>query len=231
MQRYIRFFFSIYLLFIFFTMIGTLSHEGGHFIVARFLGYTPSIHYGYTGIGRNKLNKEIGSFYKRYKTQIAAKKNFPEKSRFDELIRKSHNDHLWISLGGPLQTMLTGTIGLWLVFRRRTIRHYAATNFDWLCLFLSLFWLRQPTNMLFWLIHKSFNLTSRGDETMLDSLLGLPQGSIILTTGLLGLFFSCAAIYFTVPKNQLVAFCASGVIGGISGYILWLKIIGPIVLP
>ena len=50
------------------------------------------------------------------------------------------NDSLFITIGGPLQTILTGTLGLlMLVLRRKSIYKNGMKTLDWLFVFLSLF--------------------------------------------------------------------------------------------
>ena len=53
-----KFAFIIYFSFILFTIIGTLSHEFGHFIVGRYLGYQSTIHYSFTKWGGSELEKK-----------------------------------------------------------------------------------------------------------------------------------------------------------------------------
>ena len=93
--------------------------------------------------------------------------------------------------------------------------------------------MRQPTNLVVWVLKKPINLNNayRGDEIKLAQYLNLPLGSIIWITGILGLLICGYAIVKFIPKDRLLTFLVSGFLGGISGIILWLKILGPIILP
>ena len=77
-------------LFIIFTIVGTLSHELGHFVVAEYLGYKTTIHYASISMPEfeTTFNQNLDSF---------------------ELVK---NDLLLIKLGGPIQTVTVGTIGI-----------------------------------------------------------------------------------------------------------------------
>lgn len=229
----IRFAIVIYLSFILFTIIGTLSHEFGHFIVGRYLGSKTSIHYGYTSWGKSELYDKIIKIYTENKDAIDAKKEFPQKRELEILTTQSSKNSFLMTLGGPLQTMFTGTIGILLILVIKKRYQFASKLSHWLCLFLALFWLRQPANLTSWILSKPFNgrYSTRADEIRLAQYLELPQSSIIWVTGVLGLMISSVAILKFVPKVKLITFCISGFLGGISGYVLWLKILGPIVLP
>lgn len=229
----IKFAIIIYFSFILFTIIGTLSHEFGHFIVGRYLGSKTSIHYGSTSWGKSELYDKIIEIYTENKDAIDAKKEFPQKREFEILTTESSKNSFWMTLGGPLQTMFTGTIGFLLILLIRKRHQFASKLSHWVCLFLALFWLRQPTNLTSLILSKPFNgrYSTSADEIRLAQYLELPQSSIIWVTGVLGLIISGVAILKFVPKVKLITFCISGFLGGISGYVLWLKILGPIILP
>ena len=108
-----RLFISLLIAFIVATVIGTLSHECGHYIVAEYLGYEARIHYSFTGIRKSIQHQVICS-----------------------------SDSFWITVGGPLQTLLTGTIGLVFLFLLRKSFAGAAklTLMQWVLIFLSLFY-------------------------------------------------------------------------------------------
>jgi hypothetical protein len=224
----------IYFTFILFTIIGTLTHEFGHFIVGRYLGSKTSIHYGYTSSSGNALDDRIFKIITKNEKAIDLKKgDFPEKEEFERLKIQSSKNKFWMILGGPFQTMLTGTIGFILVLMIRKRHQYASKFAHWICLFLALFWFRQPTNLVSWILSKPFNgkYSTSGDEIRLARYLELPQETIIWVTGVLGLLTGGYTIVKFVPRNKLMIFCISGFLGGISGFILWLKILGPIILP
>src|ERR1017187_3614758 len=82
-----RLFIRLFISFIFATIIGTLLHELGHYFTMECLGFKGHINYKY-------------SWYE---------KSFPE-----QIITPT--DNFLITLGGPIETMLTGTIGLLLIY-------------------------------------------------------------------------------------------------------------------
>ena len=224
----------IYFTFILFTIIGTLTHEFGHFIVGRYLGYNSTIHYGSTRWGVNpNLDNKMEAIYQRNKEAIQSQKDYAEKLQMLKLFKIDTDYHYWMTLGGPFQTMLTGSTGLLLIVLIRKRHRFASKLSHWLCLFLALFWLRQPTNLISWILSKPFNgrTSMNADEVKLAKYLELPLGSIIWITGIMGLLIGGFTILKFVPKDKLMTFCIIGFLGGISGFILWLKILGPIILP
>lgn len=228
-----KFAFSIYFTFILFTVIGTLTHEFGHFIVGKYLGYDTKIHYGFTSSGTRKFDDELSRIYLKNKEAILAKKEFVERKQYESLLKVESRKRFFFTLGGPSTNILIGSIGFILILWIRRRHAFAITNFHWLCLFLTFFWMRQPTNLLVWLVKTPINGNniSNGDEIKLARYLNLPSGSIIWVTGILGLIICGYAILKFVPKDKLYTFLISGFLGGISGYILWLKLLGPIILP
>lgn len=235
MKRFqFRLFSLIFAGFILFTVIGTLSHESGHYIAARMLGFKASIHYGYTDIESND-QEEISKIYLLIKAEIESKKGFPEKEKYNALIQTATNDEIKTLLGGPLQTMFTGTLGLILLLTYRKT-FYSATTLNlrqWLLIFTTLFWLRQVANFaVTCIIHLYSGKTDfDGDEVRLANILGLNFLSISLLTGIMGMIISGFVIFKFIPAAQRKTFIVAGFFGGITGFILWLFILGPILMP
>ena len=112
-------FLKLFFAFILMTIIGTLSHEFGHCVVAQYLDYEVVLHYA----SMNWFPKS---------TQIIGK-----------------NDAFFITLGGPLQTIITGTTGLILlfIFRKSFYSKEKLFLWQWIMIFITLFWLRQLANL------------------------------------------------------------------------------------
>jgi hypothetical protein len=70
-----------------------------------------------------------------------------------------------------------------------------------------------------------------GDEYVLAHLLDWPDGSIAIPLGLIGLAISYYVIYKVIPKSKRSTFIDAGLLGGILGYVLWMKVIGSYILP
>lgn len=223
----------IYFTFILFTVIGTLTHEFGHFIVGRYLGYNSTIHYGFTSTGTNQINEKLFKIYLRNKKAINAKNNFSEKQEFESLIEENTRNYYLFTLGGPSINIIIGSIGFILILFIRRRHLFATSKFHWLCLFLTFFWMRQPNNLVTWIMKTPITGSNilNGDEIKLARHLNLPSGTIIWITGILGLLICGYTILKFVPKDKLRTFLVSGFLGGVSGIILWFKILGPIILP
>ena len=194
--------------FILFTILGTLSHEFGHYIVAELYGVDAEIHYGYTSFSSDS---------------------------YSILSKLSERQRIFITLGGPLQTLLTGSIGLFLLFKyKKEILSLKKLSFKyWSFIFMSLFWLRQVANfvigLLFYLLTKK--ITTRSDEVRLSNFFQLPTYFIGLITAIIGLSVALLVIFKFIPKSQRFTFILGSFIGGISGYLIWLESLGEIILP
>jgi len=197
----VRTFLPFTLSFILFTIIGTLSHEVGHIAVAEALGYETKLHFG-----SMSWNSDV-------ELKISL--------------------HFMILSGGAFQSMLTGTLGFLLLFYRR-IKHLTWNRTDYLLVFLALFWTRPVFNAIISIVLASIDFQPNffgGDEAKMATIANLPEGFFALLFGMLGLFFCVYTVFKLIPKAQRFTFIVSGLYGGLSGYGLWMKTLGPILLP
>lgn len=226
--------FAIALAFVGFTIIGTISHELGHYCVGKILGLKCSLHYAscrcmtHAELARMEYGREL--FYK-YKTRDSVPTELWAKYQNME-VSISKTSQLWLTLGGPIQTISTGLVGFVILLYRR--KKYSFKTYDWFLVFLSLFWLRQPFNLINFFFQKlMFNTNSYfgGDELKVSRALHLWDGSIPIITGILGFIISSIVVLKLIPQCNRFAFIYGGIIGGLSGYIIWMKFLGPIILP
>lgn len=101
------------------TVIGTLSHELGHYTAAKLIGNEAKINYAQTFSYNPSLSTELKSIYDNYYNEINEKKEFPLKDKLKELRTQEIEEAKITSIGGPLQTMLTGTLGFILLLCNR----------------------------------------------------------------------------------------------------------------
>lgn len=221
------------LTFILMTVIGTLKHELGHYSVAKYLGYEASINYKSVNWD-NKLNEYYKKVYEMYPNEIKNNLDFPGKETFLRRLNKYQKDNFWITLGGPFQTMLTGTIGLLLLlaYRNKLVTSSKITLIGWTLIFVSLFWLRQVANLFMAVITfiKNGQLSAKGDEAKLSLHLEINIWTIQIITGLCGLIV-LLIILRLLPRKIIVTFLISGLTGGILGYYLWLIKFGKYIMP
>jgi hypothetical protein len=215
--------------------VGTVSHEYGHYAVAKYLGYSSKVSYGYTNWNDKATDQFIDSTYLNYSKEIELQLDFPGKNKFYLIQQKQIKDEFWITLGGPSQTMLTGTLGFLLIFsQRKKIRNANALSvYQWVIIFLSLFWLRQLANVVTWIAGYFFKgqFSLNGDEIGLAIHLGLPTGSISIITAFIALCLLIFIIFKILPAKIRLTFISAGLFGGVFGYFFWLFSIGPILLP
>ena len=187
--------------FIMFTALGTVTHELGHFISARLLGYNVSLNYGYTSY--NGVVNPLDSFI--------------------------------ITLGGPLQTLLTGTIGVFVIWVNRS-EYYQARHlslWQWLFVFMALFWLREVFNFFqalgVYLLEGSFPEGS--DEVQMALKAGINSLAITATAAIIGLGVLTYLVLKVVPFQERATFALAGLIGGPLGYYIWFHWLGPVLMP
>jgi len=188
------------------TIIGTISHEAGHYITAKALGYHARINYMST-IDILLINGKL----------------------------TDPKERMLITLGGPVQTILTGTIGLVLLFFfRRSFQSASKLNLkQWLIIFITLFWLRQTANFVIWVSNYFINgqFLTRGDEVKLARYFGLPEATIVTITALAGAIILFTVIFKFIPIAQRFTFILAGLFGGIAGYLLWFGGLGEMIMP
>ncbi|OYU97456.1 MAG: hypothetical protein CFE21_03955 [Bacteroidetes bacterium B1(2017)] len=237
-MEYLKFDFkrSIFLIitFILMTVVGTLTHELGHYSISKILGYNASINYQSSSYWDNDFNKYLSDTYEKYENEILNNTDFPGKEEYLEKVRKYETDTFWIILAGPLETILTGTIGLLLlfVFRKKYITPQKVHLIAWATIFISLFWLRQVANLFMAVMSLliSGKPSQRGDEMRLANYLDINIWTIQIITGLIGIGVLVIVLRL-LPKAILLTFLISGLVGGILGYYLWLIKFGPLIMP
>ena len=171
----------------------------------------------------------------KYGTQLKSDQPFPGKERYNKINAFYKRAGVWPLAGGPLQTMLTGTIGLiLLIFLRR--RYFTAERLSfglWLVIFIALFWLRQTANFFVGLSMSLINgsISRRSDEFGFARYFQLPWWSIWSLTALIGLVVLVVVIFKFVPKAQRLTFMTSGILGGVTGYVFWLVLFGKLIMP
>jgi len=202
-----KLFILLFIGFIFATAAGVLSHESGHYFMARYYGF--------------------GDVHMRYNSTSWQCTHNPCSGASDR-------QHMIITAAGPVQTILTGTIGflLLLVFKKNYKRETLAL-WQWIIVFLALFWLREISNLLreFYLVHFTANHSFSGDEFFLSASFGFSPWFLNTVLGAIALFVLGMVIFVFVPARQRFTFILSGLFGGIAGAVLWLGIVGPRLMP
>lgn len=222
------------IVFIIFTVIGTISHEFGHILVAQYLGYETELHHASASY-HSGLQDELTRIYFENQTAIDNGEDFAGRNEYEQLLRSHYSNRLWISIGGPAQTILTGTLGLiFLFFRRRSMSEYGVKIIDWLAVFFALFWLRQVFNLLNSVGSELLSPNGSyfgGDELHISEMMHLWEGTVPIAMAIPGFLVSVLVIFKFVPYPQRLTFIASGILGGSLGFWLWMEILGPQLLP
>lgn len=223
------------LLFAAFVPIGTITHELGHMSVAWLHGYKAQLHYAYATHEESPIQEELFKLYDDNHDAIRDQLGFPDKEKLIALQDAFNNENFLISAGGPLQTILTGMLGLLILYFRKT-RHKTNWSWsDWLAVFLSLFWLREIFNLLV-----SFELGSStpgmgisygGDEYYMALMKQLPPGTFAIPLGVLGALVALYVVFWVVPVKYRLSFVIAGFAGAAIGFAGWMMWLGPMLLP
>ncbi len=231
--------FYLFLGFLICTIIGTVSHELGHAAVTASQGREWTIHYASMTPGKPLWYDDLEIEYKKNKDKIRSAESSPEKEAFlkfrRSLATKYKHEDLYMRLGGPMQTMIFGTIGLlFLWFGREKIKTVQQLTFtNWLLVLLTFFWSRQPAILLqkFYYTAIGNNYHGRGDEENIARHLHLNEWSVITIWGITGGIILLWVMFYIIPLQQRFTFIIAGITGGLTGALLWFQILGPMLLP
>jgi len=241
---YKKTFFILMGTFMLFTVIGTLTHEMGHIAVAKYYGLDTELHYGsmnYFDEGERE-DKDVIRYFEIFKNNIKAiqkKEDFKEQDeylRLDKLLDERYppiKHSIFILIGGPLQTILTSFLGMLILYYRKPKQHIKFKLLDWLGVFLSLFILREVFNVVM-AIYRTIVFSESnfyGDEFRISRYYELNEWIIPVITFILGILISLYVIFKVVPIKYRITFIASGLAGGILGFLIWFGGVGKILLP
>lgn len=190
------------LLFIPFTIVGTVSHELGHVVMAQLLGYDTILHYGYM-----EWNSE-------------------QSSRLDDFLIAAAGPLQTISVGclglffmlkRRKSVLKNGFQKLdWLFLFLGLFWSRAIFN---LIFRFSLF------------VFKSEESAFGGDEAYLSESLSLPIGTVPLAEGIVALSICLYMVFKLLPNPERRSFLVAALPGSILGFIIWMIWLGPILLP
>lgn len=217
-----------------FTVIGTLTHELGHAAVAWYYGLKPTVHYQFTDPGGNLFDPRMTGLADGYGSEIRAGRPFPNDTLYRRLEAEGRRKIVAFIWGGPTETMLSGTLGFALLLsqwrRFRTAERLSAGQ--WLILFLTLCWLRQPANLLAGIAQRivTGRYSAGDDDSRLSIYYGLPVWGILVITTIIATAI-CFVVYRAIPPAQRGSFLLAFIIGAPLGYGLWLFWPGPVVMP
>ena len=182
--------------------LGTFIHELSHYSVATAVGFDATLHYRST--------------------------------TWETPIPSSEMAELLVVLAGPLVGITIGTFGLcWLVsLDRRGHLIPASTKRGWVPFLLTLFWARQVFTAIFALLKSvvsgGWTLT---DETIACLMLGLPLWVLPAILGGFGVAVCVRGVRLFVPVPNRALFLAGALVGCGAGWVLWMHVLGPWLLP
>lgn len=217
--------------FILVTIFGTLSHEFGHLVVAKILGYDTILHHS-SMEWTNEVKESVIEIYIKNESIIEERKPFHNSIQYYKKLDKINYDEFLIVLGGVLQTIITGSIAFSLLIYNK--KKKIGKILFWFLVFLSLFWSRQVFNLFKGVLQFCFKKSNSlfwGDELKLSTFLNLFEGTISLFLGTLGILILSILLFKIIPLKYRLSFIIASFIGSLLGYTLWMILIGPLILP
>src|SRR5690606_9381748 len=140
-----RLFIYLVLGFIAATVIGAVTHEAGHYMVAKKLGYEAKIRYASMQY-KNTDYKAFRDFHFKNKEALKSKTDKAVMKKYSVLMHKARKTDVLVTLGGPIQTIITGTLGFFLLWFNRKKAGNKLTFLQWSFVFMAFFWSRQIAN-------------------------------------------------------------------------------------
>ena len=216
------------------TIIATIVHEYGHFFTAKFLGYDARVSYGFTTWTNTGYQDFFDSLTRDERIKIRTNEYFSRKQDYENLMKRIKDEAFLITLGGPVLTMLIGSIGVALAFyNKQNFKREELSLKQWLVVFTALFWLREPANYLFDLLitMQRGRFPTRNDEAILSRYLEVDSWLISFLLAVIGLIFIIIVYRKFIPDQDKTTFLLAGLTGGLGGYLLWLFFFGPVLMP
>ena len=181
----------------------------------------------------NELLEKLKNQYEKFQIEIENDLPFEGHEEYNINITILNKHSLLIILGGIFQTLFLSSIAFLLLLYRITIKKRNFTTFDWLLSVVSLFWIREPANLIFGII-KGIKLKNNtyfyGDEVKVAKLLGFHEGTLLLPLTIISLIIYIM-VFKIIPNKKKKEFIMAYLIGCPIGYVIWKLIIGPIILP
>ncbi len=214
-----KLFLYIFIGFILLTIVGVVSHEYAHYIVARLCGFKHAhTSYAYTRLSTAN-DTLIKSSINRSYTQSA----------------KEQRPYLLTFMAGPIETIAVGTLGFILltVHRRSFFKSTTLSLKQWVLVFLSLFWLR-PALFLVGTVHSmsaATVLSTGKDEGKIARYLHINPLWVCIIPGIIGCSIITIVIIRYIPQKERFTFICAGIAGAIAGSWIWLDKFGPMIMP
>lgn len=223
----------IYIGFILIIPIGTITHELGHYLPAKYLGHNPIFHYDKVSVQTTNKQKKISKIVKKNKYELEENIPFKEKELYLKLLNELSVENNKILLGGMFSTYILGTLGLLIILINKSI--FKRDNIiNIIGLFLSFFWLRPIFNLGYSLSKYVFGISSYpflGDELMASIAFGCNIGTLPILMAIIGLIIIITTSILIIPRNIYPKFVFWALLGVMSGYLIWFRLLGPIILP
>lgn len=216
------------------SIIATIVHEYGHFFTAKYLGYEARVSYAFTTWRNHGYQDFFDNLTRDERIRIRNNDYFAKKADYEALMKRIKDEAFLITLGGPLLTMLIGTLGIAAAFwnKGKPDQEILPCK-QWILIFIALFWLRQPGNYLLDLLvtMQRGRFPLRNDEVILARYFDFDVWSISFVLAFIGQILVYIVYKKLIPDSDKTTFLLAGLVGGCGGYLLWLFVLGPVFMP
>lgn len=214
-----KMFFFLSLGFILTSILGSVLIEGTRIVTAKSLGYDYRYirSFGTFLFHSDKIDEE----FLKLEIGRTLDENYKESSAYKALIRQNQKNEAIINASGYGVSCLLLLIGFFLLYRRSD-RKQAMKVSNWLGFFLSLVFVR-------YLVYHSVTIYSHSlfcQETSFFHVIGLPTFISIYILYAIGVTMALYIVYL-LPKEHRLKTILSGLVGGLIGLIIWMKLVGP----
>lgn len=200
-QFHLKFCLFFSLLFFISIVVGTITHEFGHILVAKFLGYSV------------KLDYHSMEWYARNSSGFS----------------KPQNHNILVTMGGVLMTILISFISFYLLLKEK-LTNLKFWLLFFCSLFISRQIVNLFMSILGKLLFMKPSYFG-GDELALSQMFNLYDGSVSIFLAIIAILVCYYLVFKILPKKYLISFFVGGLFGGALGYYLWFFMIGPFLLP
>ena len=188
--------------FVIFTIVGTLTHEGGHFLMATCLHVPATLHYNFTSLEAEMINAQSRLYITLAGPLVS-------------MGLGTYGFYLCLKMQKKQETTEALTATQWLSILLSLFWLRPLFNF-----------IRHGVLYFF-----SNGATLRSDEEQLADYLALPSHSISATMAFISLLLLLWVFFKRIPHTQRFTFLLAALFGSLLGYWLWMMAMGPLILP
>ena len=201
----------LFLTFFLLPIVGTVSHEFGHLVMALLFHHTPTLHYASVSV-ENPMLDWLSDLFSKYEGDFS-------EIDYQWIETKLKKEDFFIRCGGLLQTLGTGLLGYCFLLLRKPLHKLQGFGFiDWVSFFMALFLARQVLLYPLWLL---LGRPVSGDEVYIAAYLQISAHSLYFLNALLCSLILVHVFFYLLPKYWFKRVFLYLLIASPLGALLW----------